>query len=94
MLIEEFRLNLMLPPVCAVTNNNTGLFNKRGVHGFYSGKEEKLIAADYRSKANALAENGFHWVVNAVRKLAEGYERDTESESERDIFNESEIYPE
>src|SRR5450830_726539 len=31
--IEEFRLNLMLPPVCAVTNNNIGLFNKRGVHG-------------------------------------------------------------
>ena len=78
----------MLPPVCAVTNNNTGLFNKRVVHGFSSEKEENITAADYRSKAKALAENRFHRVANAIRKLAEGYERDTESESERDIFNE------
>lgn len=47
-----------------------------------------MIAADYRSKAKALAENGFHRVADAVRKFAEGYARDTESESERDVFNE------
>jgi len=66
----------------------TGLFNRRGVHGFSAGKEEQTIAADYRSKANALAEEGFHRVADAVRKLAEGYERDAERQSERDIFNE------
>jgi hypothetical protein len=41
-----------------------------------------------------LAEIRFYRVANAVRKLTEGYERDTESKSERDIFNEKEIYPE
>jgi IS30 family transposase len=55
-----------LPPVCAVTNYNIGLFNKRSVHGFSAGKEENIIAADYRSKAKALAENRFHRVANAV----------------------------
>jgi hypothetical protein len=91
---EEFRLNLRLPSVCAVTNNNIGLSNKRSVHGFSAGKEDNIIAADYRSKAKALAEIRFYRVANAVRKLTEGYERDTESKSERDIFNEKEIYPE
>lgn len=66
----------------------TGLFSKRGVHGFSAGKEEQMIAASYRDKVNALAENGFHRVADAVRKLAESYEHDAVRESERDIFNE------
>jgi hypothetical protein len=65
----------------------TGLFNKRGVHGFSHGEEEKQIAADYRQKAKALADNGFHRVSDVVRGLAEGYERDAERESRRDIFD-------
>lgn len=66
----------------------TGLFNKRGVHGFSAGKGEQAIAASYRDKANVLAKNGFHRVADAIRKLAENYERDSVRQSERDIFNE------
>jgi hypothetical protein len=66
----------------------TGLFNKRGVHGFSAGKDEQKIAASYRDKANVLAKSGFHRLADAIRELAEGYERDAVRESERDIFNE------
>jgi hypothetical protein len=66
----------------------TGLFNKRGVHGFSQGEEEKKIAADYRVKAKALSDSGFHRVADAVRSLAERYEQDAESESRRDVFDE------
>lgn len=64
-----------------------GLFNKRGVHGFSHGEQEKQIAASYRAKAKALSDSGFHRVADAVRSLAEGYERDAERESRRDIFD-------
>ena len=66
----------------------TGLFNKRGVHGFSHGIEEKQIAADYRQKAKALSDGGFHRVADVVRGLAETYEKDAERESRRDIFDE------
>jgi hypothetical protein len=66
----------------------TGLFNLRGVHGFTHGEEEKKIAAAYRDKASALTAHGFHRVADEVRRLAEGYERDAERESKRDIFDE------
>ena len=65
----------------------TGLFNKRGVHGFSHGEEEKQIAADYRQKAKALSDSGFHRLADVVRGLAEGYEQDAERESRRDIFD-------
>jgi len=64
-----------------------GLFNKRGVHGFSHGEAEKQIAADYRGKAKALSDNGFHRVADGVRSLAEQYERESERESQRDIFD-------
>ena len=63
----------------------TGLFNKRGVHGLSHGEEERQIAASYRAKAKALSDSGFNRVADAVRNLAEGYERDAERESRRDI---------
>ncbi len=63
----------------------TGLSNKRGVYTFSHGAEEKQIAADYRQKAKALSDNGFHRVADAVRGLAENYEREAERESQRDI---------
>jgi hypothetical protein len=66
----------------------TGLFNKRGVHGFSAGKEEQQIARSYRDKAKALADSGFHRIADTVRKLAEGYERDAEHLSEKDMFDE------
>jgi hypothetical protein len=64
-----------------------GLFNKRGGYGFSHGEEEKQIAASYRTKAKALSNSGFHRVADAVRSLAEGYERDAERESRGDIFD-------
>jgi hypothetical protein len=65
----------------------TGLFNKRGVHGFSHGEEERQIAADYRQKAKALSDSGFHRIADVVRGLAEGYVQDAERESQRDIFD-------
>ena len=65
----------------------TGLFNERGVHGFSHGEDERQIAADYRQKAKALSDNGFHRVADVVRSLAEGYEQEAERESRRDIFD-------
>jgi len=65
-----------------------GLFNKRGVHGFSSGNEEKQIATEYREKAIALAENGFHRLADSIRNLAEDYEHQAQRESESDLFNE------
>ena len=65
----------------------TGLFNKRGVYGFSHGEEERQIAEDYRQKAKALTDNGFHRFADVVRGLAKGYEQDAERESGRDIFD-------
>lgn len=65
-----------------------GLFNKRGVHGFSSGYEEKQLASEYRDKAIALADNGFHRLADSVRNIAEDYERQAQRESESDVFNE------
>jgi len=65
----------------------TGLFNKRDVHHFSHGEEELKIATDYRAKAKALSDNGFHRVADAVRRLAEQYERDAERELQRDILD-------
>jgi hypothetical protein len=62
-----------------------GLFNKRGVHGFSHGEEEKQIAASYRAKAKELSNSGFHRVADAVRSLAEDYE--LAAERERDLFD-------
>jgi len=65
----------------------TGLFNKRGVHGFSHGEEEKQIAADYRQKAKALADNGFNRVADVVRGLAENFGQDAERESHEEIYS-------
>jgi hypothetical protein len=62
-----------------------GLFNKRGVHGFSHGEEEKQIATGYRAKAKELSNSGFHRVADAVRGLAEDYE--LAAERERDFFD-------
>lgn len=64
-----------------------GLFNKRGVHGFSHGIEEKKIADTYRDKAKALSVEGLHRIADEVRRLAESYERDAQRESKRDIID-------
>jgi hypothetical protein len=65
-----------------------GLLNRRGVHGFSHGAEEKQIAVEYRERAQALANAGFHRVADAVRSVAQDYESDAKREAGRDIFDE------
>lgn len=65
-----------------------GLLNRRGVHGYSQGAEEKQIAAGYREKAHALASGGFHRLADAVRGVAQDYESDAKREAGRDIFDE------
>ncbi len=64
-----------------------GLFNKRGVHSFSHGEDERGLATDYRAKADALINAGFPRVGDEVRQIAEEYEREAESESQRDVFD-------
>ena len=54
----------------------TALANQRGVHTFTVGKEEREIARQYRTKADALEANGFIRLATAVGELANQYERD------------------
>ncbi len=65
-----------------------GLFNRRGVHGFSRGAEEKQLAGTYRDKAMALSNEGYHRAADSVREIAQGYEHDAQRESKRDIFDE------
>jgi hypothetical protein len=65
-----------------------GLLNRRGVHGFSQGAEEKQIAAGYRERGQALASAGFHRAADAVRGVAQDYESDAKREAGRDIFDE------
>lgn len=65
-----------------------GLFNRRGVHGFSHGEEEKRIAESYRHKGALLSAQGLHRIADEVRQLAENYERDAQWESKRDPFEE------
>ena len=64
----------------------TELFNSRGVHGFSAGAEEMTLAEQYRTKADAVEAAGFHRLASALKELASSYERDAESESNRDPF--------
>ena len=64
-----------------------GLFNKRGMHIFSYGEAEKQIAADYRIKTKALSDNGFFRIADAIRNLAEQYERDAEKDLRRGVFD-------
>jgi hypothetical protein len=66
----------------------TELFNRRGVHGFSAGQEEKELAARFRSQAEAVESNGFHRLAVTMRKLATSYDRDAEREASRDPFEE------
>jgi hypothetical protein len=65
-----------------------GVFNRRGVHTFSHGTEEKRISDMYRERAKALSADGFHRLADAVRSVAHDYERDSQKEAARDIFEE------
>jgi len=62
------------------------LFNMRGVHGFSAGKEELVIAAHNREKAEALEHYGYHRFATEMREFAKRYERDAERESKRNPY--------
>ena len=62
------------------------LFNRRGVHGFSAGEEERKLAAGFGAKADALEEKGYERIATAVRELAKGYERDAEQEAKRNPY--------
>ena len=66
----------------------TALFNARGVHRFTAGQEERGLAENYRSRAEALESEGFQRLAESLRKLADGYERDAEREASREPFDE------
>ena len=61
----------------------TELANQRGVYTFTAGKEEREIAQQYRTKADALEENGFIRLATAVGELANQYERDAKRAANR-----------
>lgn len=63
------------------------LFNRRGVHGFSSGKEESELAANYRAHAEKYDLAKFTRIATSLRSLAESYERDAEREAKRNPFN-------
>lgn len=63
------------------------LFNRRGVHQFTHGREERRLAAENREKAEALEMAGYTRFATAMREFAEQYERDAEREEKSDRFN-------
>ena len=65
----------------------TELFNRRGVHSYTAGREERKLTRLNRQKAKALDSKGYSRFAAAVREFAEGYERQAEREAERDIFH-------
>ena len=64
----------------------TELFNRRGVHSFTAGREERELAQLNHDKAKALRSKGYSRFADAMREFAERYEREAEREAERDIF--------
>jgi len=65
----------------------TGMFNKRGVHGFTSGKEEAELAEQCDKMADPVAAKGFQRLAGALRELAESYRRDAARQKRREPFD-------
>jgi hypothetical protein len=65
----------------------TELFNRRGVHSFTHGREERELAAKNREKADALDAKGFIRFGTTMREFAERYDRQAEREERRDPFD-------
>jgi hypothetical protein len=56
-----------------------GLFNSRGAYWVdESGAEERNLAANYRVRADAAEQHGFHRLATALRDLAANYDREAE----------------
>ena len=64
------------------------LFNRRGMHTFTYGREERELAKKNQEKAEALDAEGFTRFAAAMRKFAEQYTKEAEMEEKRDIYEE------
>ncbi|WP_198400666.1 hypothetical protein [Campylobacter showae] len=64
------------------------LFNRRGMHTFTYGWEERELAKKNQEKAEALDAEGFTRFAAAMRKFAEQYTKEAEMEEKRDIYEE------
>ena len=57
----------------------TELYNARGVHFVDpSGKEERTLAQEYRTNADAVEKAGYHRLATSLRELADSYDREAE----------------
>ena len=57
------------------------LYNKRSVHGFTAGREERELARQNREKAEALETEGYSRFATAMREFARSYEHDAQRSS-------------
>ena len=64
------------------------LFNRRGIHTFTYGREERELAKQNQEKAEDLDAEGFTRFAAAMRKFAEQYTKEAEVEEKRDIYEE------
>ncbi|WP_027182907.1 hypothetical protein [Desulfovibrio inopinatus] len=56
-----------------------GIYNSRGVHGVDpTGRPERMLAQQFRSKAEEIENAGLHRFANTLRGLANGYDREAE----------------
>ena len=61
-----------------------GIYNSRGMHEVDpTGKPERELAEQYRQKAEAVENAGYHRFAGTLRKLAEDYEREAERNIDR-----------
>lgn len=64
------------------------LFNRRGMHTFTYGREERELAKKNQEKAEALDAEGFTRFAAAMREFAEQYTKEAIVEEKRDIYGE------
>ncbi|WP_261305936.1 hypothetical protein [Paenibacillus andongensis] len=66
----------------------TELFNSRGAYWGSAGREERELAKKYFEMATEVDACGYQRLANALRLVAESYEREAEREELRDPFDE------
>lgn len=66
----------------------TALYNSRGGHWVdRTGREERELAAQFRTQAEAVEGAGYHRLATTLRELAETYEREAEKVSSRTPYD-------
>lgn len=67
---------------------HTELYNSRGAYMVDpTGKPERELAARYREQAEAVDNVGYHRLASTLRDVANGYEREAERISSRELFD-------